>query len=71
MHGKHILDSVSWVRKKPNPFMHLAKNVPLGTRSCETLVEEHLLIAALQNVAPPPKRMIPQFTINFNSKYRW
>ena len=37
-HGKHMLDSVSWDEKEDNPFMHLAKDVPFGTKSCETFV---------------------------------
>ena len=40
-HGKHILDSVSWGEKEANPFMHLAKDVPFGNRSCETFVAHY------------------------------
>ena len=44
-----------------NPFMHLAKDmyhsVPDPVKHLLLIFKEHLLIAALQNVAPPPKRM--------------
>ena len=59
------------VRKKPIHSCTLQRmyhSVPDPVKHLLLIVKEHLLIAALQNVAPPPKR-IPQFRINFNSKY--
>ena len=67
------------VRKKPIHSCTLQRmyhSLPDPVKLLLLIGKEHLLIVALQNVAPPPKRMkynviIPQIRINFNSKYRW
>ena len=55
--------------------MHFAKNVPFDipdpVKRLLLTLKEHLLIVALQDVVPPPKKNELQFTTDELQHHRW